>query len=130
MSRFANSKKFSAYLRNTPRAESSNGKTVSKSTNKAGRKLSITLLSQALKHFRDSNEKLTVWYGRLSVYKKKGIIRIALCRRVFTELYQMLKKGEYHWYQNTRLHEKKMGEYRKFLEKRGIKTQENLPLSA
>lgn len=130
VSRFANSKKFAAYLRSAPKVESSNGKTVNKSTNKAGRKLSITLLSQALNHFRDSNEKLTGWYGRLSVYKKKGIVRMALCRRVFTELYQMLKKGEYHWYKNPRLHEKKMSEYRKFLEKQGITIQENLQFSA
>jgi hypothetical protein len=110
--------------------ESSKGETVNKSANKAGGKLPITLLSQALNHFRDSNGKLENWYGRLSVYKKKGILRMALCRRVFTEIYQMLKKGAYHWYQNSRLHEKKMNEYRKFLEKQGIKTQENLQLSA
>jgi hypothetical protein len=61
------SKKFAAYLRSAPKVESSNGKTVNKSTNKAGRKLSITLLSQALNHFRDSNEKLGAWYGRLSI---------------------------------------------------------------
>jgi transposase len=130
VSRFANSKKFAAYLRSAPRVESSNGKTINKSTNKAGRKLSITLVSQALNHFRDSNETLTEWYGKLAVYKKKGIIRMAMCRRVFTELYQMLKKGEYHWYRNVRLHEKKMSEYRKFLEKEGIPLPENTQLSA
>jgi hypothetical protein len=42
----------------------------------------------------------------------------------------MLKKGEYHWYRNVRLHEKKMSEYRKFLEKEGIPLPENTQLSA
>jgi hypothetical protein len=64
------------------------------------------------------------------VYKKKGIIRMALCRRVFTELYQMLKKEEYHWYYNSQLHEKKMHDYRKFLEKKGINFSENTQFSA
>jgi hypothetical protein len=28
----------------------------------------------------------------LSEYKKKGVVRMTLCRRVFTEIFQMLKK--------------------------------------
>jgi hypothetical protein len=124
VSRFKNSKKFASYLRSTPRVESSNEHTIIKSTNKAGRKLSITLLSQSLNHFRDSNEKLSIWYGKLGMYKKKGVIRMALCRRVFTEIFQMLKKNEYHRWINLRLHEKKMLEYKRLLEKNNI-PQEN-----
>jgi transposase len=45
ISRFRNSKHFASYLRSAPRVESSNEKTIIKSTTKAGRKLSITLLS-------------------------------------------------------------------------------------
>jgi transposase len=95
--RFATSKKFAAYLRSTPRVESSNERAIIKSTNKAGRKLAITLISQSLNHFRESNPKLKRWYERLSQYKKKGLVRMGLCRRVITEIYQMLKKGEYHY---------------------------------
>jgi transposase len=116
ISRFKNSKKFAAYLRSTPRVESSNEKTIIKSTNKAGRKVAITLLSQSLNHFRDANPRLNNWYTRLSEYKKKGVVRMALCRRVFTEIFQMLKKDEYHRYMNEKLHEKKMSEYKKFLD--------------
>ena len=115
VSRFKNSKHFASYLRSAPRVESSNDKTIIKSTNKAGRKLSITLISQSLNHFRDNNEKLCRFYEKTKVYKKKGIIRMALCRRVITEIYQMLKKQEYHYFHNPLLHEKKMAEYRKFL---------------
>jgi len=124
VSRFRNSKHFASYLRSAPRVESSNDKTVIKSTTKAGRKLSITLISQSLNHFRNENEKLCRFYEKTKIYKKKGIIRMALCRRVITEIYQMLKKQEYHYFYNPVLHEKKMSEYRKFLEKENIISQE------
>jgi len=117
VSRFKNSKHFTSYLRSAPRVESSNDKTVIKSTTKAGRKLSITLLSQSLNHFRDENRKLNRWYEHIKVFKKKGIVRMALCRKVFAEIFQMLKKEEYHYFRNPVLHEKKMAEYIKFLEK-------------
>jgi transposase len=99
VSRFRNSKHFTSYLRSAPRVESSNGNTIIKSTTKAGRKLSITLLSQSLNHFRDNNEKLNHWYEKLSVYKKKG---------------------EYHYFRNPVLHKKKMDEYYRFLQKENI----------
>jgi transposase len=120
ISRFKNAKHFTSYLRSAPQVESSNEKTIIKSTNKAGRKLSITLLSQSLNHFRDSNKKLNAWYSKLSIYKKKGVIRMALCRRVFSEIFQMLKKEEYHYFRNPILHEKKMTEYRRLLIKHNL----------
>ena len=125
VSRFRNSKHFASYLRGAPRVESSNDKTVIKSTTKAGRKLSITLLSQSLNHFRDNNETLCKFYERAKVYKKKGVVRMALCRRVITQIYQMLKKQEYHYSCNSVLHEKKITEYRKFLEGENIIFSQN-----
>ena len=124
--RFATSKKFAAYLRSTPRVESSNERAIIKSTNKAGRKLAITLLSQSLNHFRDSNPKLHRWYERLSQYKKKGLVRIGLCRRVITEIYQMLKKGEYPYCRDAANHRKKMSEYISFLESNQVAFERNL----
>ena len=123
--RFANSKKFAAYLRSTPRVESSNERSIIKSTNKAGRKLSITLLSQSLNHFRDSNPKLHRWYERLSQYKKKGLVRMGLCRRVISEIYQMLKKDEYHYCRDAANHTKKMSEYMSFLESNQVAFERN-----
>jgi len=125
ISRFKNSKHFASYLRSAPRVESSNDKTIIKSTNKAGRKLSITLISQSLNHFRDENEKLCRFYEKAKVYKKKGIIRMALCRRVITEIYQMLKKQEYHYFHSPLLHDKKMSEYNKFLGLKDIAFKQN-----
>lgn len=128
--RFSNSKKFASYLRSTPRVESSNEKTIIKSTNKQGRKVAITLLSQGLNHFRDSNPKLRRWNDRLMRYKKPGIVRMGICRRVITELYQMLKNEEYHYYMDEANHEKKMTEYRKLLEKNFIPYSENYKIVA
>jgi len=62
--------------------DSSNDTTRITKTNKFGRKLSVTLLTQSLNHFRDSNVKLRRWYDRKSEYiNKKGKIRMALCKR-------------------------------------------------
>ena len=45
---------------------------------------------------------------------------MGLCRKAFTQIYQMLKKDEPHRYSNTILHNKKMNEYRMFLRSYGI----------
>ena len=89
-------------------------------TNKRGRKLSATLLSQSLNHMLAASEKLNRWYMRLTEYKKPGMVRSGLRRRVFTEIYQMLRKGEYHYARDAKKHEEKLSEYKKFLEKRKI----------
>jgi hypothetical protein len=119
--RFPNSKHFTSYLRSAPGIESSNAITRITGTNKSGRKLSLTLITQSLNHFRDSNPKLSRWYDKKAEYiNRKGKIRMALCRRVFTELYQMLKKQEYHYFRYEKNHLMKMNEYCKFLEKNKI----------
>ena len=128
--RFSNSKKFASYLRSTPRVASSNEKTIIKSTNKAGRKVSITLLSQGLNHFRNSNPKIGRWYDRLRVYKKAGVVRMGMCRRVITEIYQMLKKEEYHYFRDPENHKKKMNEYIKVLKKKGVNFSEEIDIAA
>ena len=122
--RFPNSKHFTSYLRSAPGVESSNETTRITGTNKSGRKLSVTLITQSLNHFRDSNPKLSRWYDKKAEYiNRKGKIRMALCRRVFAELYQMLKKQEYHYFRDEKKHLMKMNEYYKFLERNNIVNQ-------
>ena len=116
--RFKDSKSFTSYLRSAPQVESSNTSVRIKGTNKKGRKLSATLLTQSLNHVLDASPKLNKWYARLTQYKKAGLVRTGLRRRVFAEMYQMLKKGEYHYGRDVKNHEKKLLEYKKFLEKR------------
>lgn len=126
ISRFPNSKKLSAYLRSAPGVDSSNESTVIKRTSKFGRKLSITLLTQGYMHFKNNHPDLNAWIARKEGQKRKGLIRMAIMRKVITQLYQMLKKGEYHYHRNEKLHTQKMREYCNFLKKNGIKN----PLAA
>jgi len=115
--RFKDSKSFTSYLRSAPKVESSNTTVNIRGTNKQGRKLSATLLSQSMNHILDASPKLNKWYVRLSRYKKAGLVRTGLRRRVFAEIYQMLKKGEYHYGREADKHEAKLLQYKKLLEK-------------
>jgi transposase len=117
VSRFKNSKAFTSYLRSAPRMSNSNTTTTNRGTNKMGRKLAATLLAQSLNHALDGSPKLSRWYTRLCEYKKPGMVRTGLRRRVFAEIFQMLKKGEYHYGRDSAKHELKMAHYRRFLEK-------------
>jgi transposase len=116
VTRFSDSKKFTSYLRSAPVVDSSNTSTKIKSTNKSGRKLALTLISQSLNHFRDANPKLGGWYKTKLAHMKRGKIRMALCRKVFVEIYQMLRKKEYHNYREAKNHMEKMKKYERFLE--------------
>ncbi|GHT61029.1 hypothetical protein FACS1894109_19270 [Spirochaetia bacterium] len=115
VSRFKNSKHFTSYLRSAPKVSNSNTSTSIKGTNKQGRKLAATLLTQSLNHVLDSSLKLRRWYERLCEYKKAGLVRTGLRRRVLAEIYQMLKKGEYHYARDATKHEAKMAAYTKLL---------------
>jgi transposase len=117
VSRFRNSKAFASYLRSAPKVSNSNTSVSIRGTNKKGRKLSATLLTQSLNHVLDSSAKLRRWYDRLCEYKKPGLVRTGLRRRVLAEIYQMLKKGEYHYGRDAKNHEAKIAQYQRFLEK-------------
>ena len=118
VNRFKDSKSFTSYLRSAPRIESSNTTTHMKGTNKKGRKLSAALLSQSLNHMLAGSAKLNRWYTRLTRYKKAGLVRNGLRRRVFAEIYQMLKKEEFHYARNGPRHQAKIIDYIKFLRER------------
>jgi hypothetical protein len=117
VSRFKDSKHFTSYLRSAPRVANSNTTVKNRGTNKMGRKLSATLLTQSLNHVMNASRKLHQWYERLCEYKKPGLVRTGLRRRVFGEIYQMMKKGEYHYGRDPANHKLKMAQYRRFLEK-------------
>ena len=117
VNRFRNSKAFTSYLRSAPRVSNSNTSVCIRGTNKKGRKVSATLLTQSLNHVLGASPKLLRWYTRLCEYKKAGLVRTGLRRRVFAEIYQMLKKREYHYGRDAKNHEIKMIQYRHFLEK-------------
>ncbi len=118
--RFSNSKKFASYLRSAPKVESSNEKTLIKSTNKQGRKLTVALLYQSLNHFINSNRSIENWYYKLSKYKKVGKVRMGTCRRFITVIYQLLKKEEYYRFMDCKNHDRKMHDYEVLLRKNSI----------
>jgi len=116
--RFKNSKSFTSYLRSAPKVSNSNTSEKTKGINKKGRKLAATLVTQSLNHVLDASEKLNNWYKEKIENKKAGLVRTGLRRRAFAEMFQMLKKGEYHYGRDKRIHEAKMLQYKRFLEKR------------
>lgn len=118
--RFPNSKHMSSYLRSAPSVDSSNNVTRIGKTNKFGRKLSITMLSQSVLHFRKADTCLDNWYTAKSKVKGKGKMRMALLRKQISQIYHMLDKGEYHYHRNEFNHNKKMKEYSNFLKRNGI----------
>ena len=120
VSRFRNSKAFTSYLRSAPRVSNSNTSVSIRGTNKKGRKLAATLLTQSLNHVLKASPKLQRWYDYKCENKKPGLVRTGLRRRVFAEIFQMLKKKEYHYGREKEKHEAKMSQYRTFLKKRKI----------
>jgi transposase len=61
VSRFRNSKAFASYLRSAPKVAASNTSTRVRGTNKQGRKLSSTLLTQSLNHALEASVKQREW---------------------------------------------------------------------
>ncbi|MES0490535.1 MAG: IS110 family transposase [Leptospirales bacterium] len=120
ISRFPNSKKLCSYLRSAPGVDSSNETTRILSTNKQSRKLAVTFLTQALTHFKTSNPKLKAWSAKKDGTKGKGKLRMAICRKVFTEIYQMLKKKQYHYFVDEKNHQFKMKRYISFLKRQEL----------
>jgi transposase len=118
VNRFKDSKTFTSYLRSAPRMSNSNTSVNNLGTNKNGRKLSSSLIVQSLNHVLAASRHLSRWYDKLTEYKKPGLVRTGLRRKVFTEIYKMLKKGEYNYSRDKKNHEAKMSQYRTFLKKR------------
>ena len=120
ISRFKNSKNFTSYLRSTPSVDSSNDKTYIGKTSKFGRKLSLSLLTQSIEHFKAGNQKISRWHSLKQGHKSSGKIRMAICRKVLSEIYCMLTRRNLHYYCDTANHDRKMNTYQAFLKKHGI----------
>jgi len=120
--RFKNAKKFSKYLRSTPRSEVSNEKVKNGKTYKSGRKLSMKLLLQGMNHFVCDNSHIARLYDRLKKGKGACKSRMAAMRELFVVIFFMLRNREYYRYMKKDLHERKMKEYESFLRKNGTVT--------
>ena len=95
--RFANAKKFCCYLRSTPRVSASNQIVHLGRTNKQGRSLTCTLLTQSIVHLAKT-EHLCEFKERISHGKKACVVRMAIIRKILTSAYEMLRRKElFHW---------------------------------
>jgi len=118
--RFPNSKHLTSYLRSAPSVDSSGKVTKIGKTNKFGRKLSVSLITQSVLHFRNANVQLNNWYETKSKTKGRGKMRMAMMRKIFSQVYHMLSEQEYHWHRDEANHLRKMKEYDNFLKRNGI----------
>ncbi len=114
--RFPNSKHLTSYLRSAPSVDSSGDIIRIGRTNKFGRKLSVSMVTQSVSHFRKANEYLNNWYETKSEKKGRGKMRMAIVN--------MLSNQEYHWYRDELNHLRKMKEYDIFLKGKGIKIRD------
>lgn len=119
ISRFKNAKKFSKYLRSTPRTELSNQRVKNGKTQKNGRKLSFVFMLQGIPHFITENPGTAKSYMKLKRFKGAGKARTALIRKMFVAIFYMLRDRRYYRFMNKELHDKKMREYRKLLDENG-----------
>lgn len=113
--RFVQAKRFSKYLRSTPRSEISNKKRKDGKTHKSGRKLSVKFILQGLPHVLATSQPMNSFYWRLRRGKGACRARMAVARKLFVIIFYMLKRRKYYQYMNTDLHQRKMKEYQRFL---------------
>ena len=115
--RFDSSKKLCSYLRSAPKIDASNKSEKIGSINRCSRHLSIGMLLQGLMHIYKSSDYLQDFYTRKKG-RRAGKARIAIARKTFTYMYQMLKKNEYFRWMDIKNHARKMNEYRSFIRRK------------
>ena len=124
INRFVGSKKLCSYLKvgiyihRVPKIDASNKSVKIGCVNKCSRKLSIGLLLQGLMHIYNSSEYLHDFYKSKKGGKGAVKVRVAIARKTFTYIYQMLKKDEYYRWMDIKNHARKMNEYRSFLKRK------------
>ncbi|MBA7687788.1 hypothetical protein ES703_96261 [subsurface metagenome] len=69
-------------------------------------------------HIYNSSEYLSEFYKSKRGGKGAGKARVAIARKTFTYIYQMLKKDEYYRWMDIKNHARKMSEYRSFLKRK------------
>ena len=92
INRFRSAKKLCSYLRTAPSIKASNKTSHLGPVNKAGRSLTVTLLTQSINHLKAALPEYGAFYAKLRVGKSAGKCRIALIRKMLTASYYMLKR--------------------------------------
>lgn len=109
--RFKTLKKMNAYLGVVQKAKESGGKTRSGGINRQSRKLTRTLLTQALPHIAKASPHLRGFYEELRARRGVGRARIALIRKVCGIMRRMLLDNEVFRSKNEDNFTRKLHEY-------------------
>ena len=117
ITRFKNTRHFASYLRAAPKVDSSNQTTHIGHTNKKGRKLAVSLLTQSIIHFRRENSYIAKFYNRKIQGKSAGKVRMAVIRKMLTLIFYMLKEGKENPYKSEESFIRKKYEYELKLKK-------------
>ena len=79
------------------------------------------MLLQGLMHIYNSGDYLQNFYKRKRGGRRAGKARVAIARKTFTYMHQMLKKNEYFRWMDIKNHARKMNEYRSFLKGKNLR---------
>jgi hypothetical protein len=117
VTRFSSAKRFCSYLRTSPKVRSSNQTTRVGNINRQSRSTACSLLTQSILHFSQAGEHMSGFYARVRVGKSVGKSRLALIRKIMVSAYHMLKKNEKYYWCEEQMHERKVKEFYRELER-------------
>lgn len=115
INRFPNAKKLCSYLRTAPRIDASGNSAHVGKVNKQSRTLTASLMTESIKHFIDSSERLHNFYFEKRKGKSAGKVRVAVMRKIIVIIYHMLKRDSFYYYRDEKNHEAKMKQYNSVL---------------
>lgn len=115
--RFPNAKHLSSYLRTAPRINASGEKSQVGKVNKHSRTLTISLMTESVKHFIDSSERLHEYYFKKRNSKSAGKVRVAVMRKIIVIIYKMLTKNEMYYFRDEKNHDAKIIHYDNIIKK-------------
>lgn len=108
--RFKSAKKFSRYMRSSPRVASSNDMTRIGSIDKAGRKTAFGYLVEGLLNIYTGNPNFKKFYERKTMGKSKCKVRAALVRKTLTAIFYIWKNREEYRFKHDQVTDRKLRE--------------------
>ena len=115
INRFPNAKKLSSYLRAAPRIDASGNTAYIGKVNKQSRTLTASLMTESIKHFIDSSDRLHKFYFDKRKGKSAGKVRVAVMRKIIVIMYNMLKEEKLYYYKDEKNHAAKLKQYESVL---------------
>lgn len=111
INRFPSAKKLCSYLRTAPRIDASGNTAHVGKVNKQSRTLTASLMTESIKHFIDSSDRLYKFYFEKRKGKNAGKVRVAVMRKIIVIIYNMLKENKMYYYTDEKNHAAKLKQY-------------------